>query len=170
MMAVVGEGCLQGEVKNTDHVLHWVRPGLLSCVVVLSNGQIRIWSCVTSRQEFYWSDRRTSISGFSDATLGAADIMTGPQQTLRLATVRMGEPVASVTVSELRGDPTADSAGKGATKLTVAKIANVPMGTSTMGAALLSVHFDPSKSGRQFMCILDDKVRASLSPTNALRI
>mmetsp|Transcript_25792 Transcript_25792/g.72212 ORF Transcript_25792/g.72212 Transcript_25792/m.72212 type:complete len:949 (+) Transcript_25792:177-3023(+) len=149
------------DVKFTDHVLHWVRPGLLSCMAVMSNGHVRIWTCILSGKEFHWPERKTSVAGFGDNIVTLADIVTGPQQTVRMALVKKGD-AKNVLVFEMRGDPTGESSGKTCNKLTVAKVAVVHMTTQAMGANLIGVHFDPTKKGRAFMCLLDDKVGGAL--------
>eukprot|EP00873_Tetraselmis_striata_P039016 jgi/Tetstr1/459280/TSEL_004679.t1 len=150
----------EADVKNSDHVLHWVRPGLLAFAAVLANGHIRVWSASTPGAD-HWAERKTSIAGLGDGQLAAADVTVGPSQTLRLGVVRGGDGGA-VTVFEMRGDPTAESAGKAATKLTVAKVAHVPMAGQSMGTVPLGLHFEPTRAGRRFCCLLDDKVGGAL--------
>lgn len=71
-----------------DQLLHWVRPGLLCFAAVMSTGALRIWSCTISSQSFQWAERKTSISGLGESLLTAADIVTGPMQTLRVCCVK----------------------------------------------------------------------------------
>jgi len=146
----------KAEAKGGDTALHWVRPGLLSLAAVMSSGHVRIWSCFVSKQDFFWSERKTSITGVSESSLLLADIVTAQQQTLRVGIVKQAEP-SSVVLMEMRGDPTAESNRKACGKLTMARIATVSIAALGSDLEIANLHFDPATAGRNVTCILREK-------------